>query len=123
MALDVLRTAETVAVSIHALCEFVWVLEGRYGADRDQIAASIRVLTETSNVLVNRAAVDAGLRLLEAGGDFADGAIAFDGQWLGGETFVSFDRKAMKLLEGRGIAARYPPQNAGWGLCPKLQGK
>ncbi|WP_347405175.1 hypothetical protein [Mesorhizobium sp. WSM4884] len=38
----------------------------------------------------------------DAGGDFADGVIAFDGQWLGGETFVSFDRKAVKLVEGRG---------------------
>ncbi|TIV12976.1 MAG: type II toxin-antitoxin system VapC family toxin, partial [Mesorhizobium sp.] len=30
------------------------------------------------------------------------GVIAFDGQWLGGETFVSFDRKAAKLVEGQG---------------------
>ena len=40
--------------------------------------------------------------MLDAGGEFADGVIAFDGQWLGGETFVSFDRKAVKWVEGQG---------------------
>ncbi|MGT2464641.1 hypothetical protein ACVOMV_02800 [Mesorhizobium atlanticum] len=42
------------------------------------------------------------MAVLDAGGEFADGVIAFDGQWLGGETFVSFDRKAVKLVEGQG---------------------
>jgi predicted nucleic-acid-binding protein len=59
----------------------------------------------TRNVVLNRPAVEAGLAVLEAGGDFADGVIAFDGQWLGGETFVSFDKKAVKLLKERGHAA------------------
>lgn len=34
--------------------------------------------------------------------------IAFDGRWLGGETFVSFDRMAVAILERQGIAARQP---------------
>ncbi len=33
---------------------------------------------------------------VDAGGDFADGVIAYEGRWLGGETFVSFDRKAAR---------------------------
>ncbi len=53
---------------------------------------------ETRNVLVNRPAVELGLSVLEAGGDFADGVIAYDGAFLGAETFVSFDRKAVALL-------------------------
>ena len=40
--------------------------------------------------------------LLEAGGDFADGAIAYEGKWLGADTFVSFDKKAVKLIETYG---------------------
>jgi hypothetical protein len=32
--------------------------------------------------------------------------IAYEGQWLGAETFVSFDRKAVKLLADRAIPAR-----------------
>jgi predicted nucleic-acid-binding protein len=44
--------------------------------------------------------------MLDAGGDFADGAIAHEGQWLGADTFVSFDAKAVKMLTAQGVAAR-----------------
>ena len=92
-ALNALRSMEVVAVSVHSLCEYAWVLDRRYGADRTRIGASIRILVDTSNVVVNRPAVEAGLIVLDAGGDFADGVIAFDGRWLGGETFISFTKK------------------------------
>ena len=80
-------------MSVHSLCEYSWVLDRRYGADRTRIGASIRILVDTSNVVVNRPAVEAGLIVLDAGGDFADGVIAFDGRWLGDETFISFTKK------------------------------
>ena len=57
-------------------------------------------------VRVDRTAAEAGLALLEAGGDFADGVIAHQGQWLGGESFVSFDRQAVALLQAQGISAQ-----------------
>ena len=60
----------------------------------------------SANVVVNRPAAEAGLALLEAGGDFADGVIAFEGNWLGADTFVSFDKKAVKLIEAQGGSAR-----------------
>jgi len=56
--------------------------------------------------MVNRPAVEAGLSFLDAGGDFADGIIAFEGSWLGGEVFVSFDKKAVALLNEQGQSAR-----------------
>ena len=59
------------------------------------IAEAIRGLMNGENVVVNRPAAEAGLALLDEGGDFADGAIAYEGSWLGAETFVSFDRKAV----------------------------
>ena len=46
----------------------------------------------------NRPAIEAGLAMLDAGGDFADGVIAYEGRWLGAETFVSFDKKAVEML-------------------------
>jgi predicted nucleic-acid-binding protein len=46
--------------------------------------------------------------MLKAGDDFADGVIAYEGSWLGADTFVSFDRKAVKLLESQGKSARLP---------------
>ena len=59
-----------------------------------------------ANVVVNRPAVEAGLPVLDAGGDFADGIIAYEGRWLGADTFVSFDKKAVKLIERQGASVR-----------------
>jgi predicted nucleic-acid-binding protein len=56
--------------------------------------------------VVNRPAAEAGLAVLDAGGDFADGVIAYEGNWLGAETFVSFDKKAVKLMDAQGKPAR-----------------
>lgn len=105
-AVETLEKAELAAVSLQSLCEFAWVLERSYGVARADIAASVRSVLDMRNIAVNRPAVEAGLSVLEAGGDFADGVIAYDGRWLGGETFVSFDKKAMKLLTAQGQAAR-----------------
>lgn len=105
LAIETLKSAESVAISVHSLCELAWVMERSYDSPRAEIAAAIQLLMNTRNVVLNRPAVEAGLTLLDTGGDFADGVIAFDGQWLGGETFVSFDKKAVKLLEGQGTAA------------------
>ena len=103
--IETLEAAELVAISVHAVCEFVWVLDRSYGVQRTDISAAIRHILDMRNVVANRPTIEAGLAVLDAGGDFADGVIAFDGQWLGGETFVSFDKKAVKLLEGQGTDA------------------
>jgi predicted nucleic-acid-binding protein len=100
-----LRNAEIVAVAPSALCEFVWVLSRTYEISRADIAAAVRKLVGGAKVATNRAAVDAGLVVLEAGGDFADGVIAFEGASLGGDTFASFDKEAVTLLKKRGHAA------------------
>lgn len=105
-ALELLMLAEIVAVPLPTLCEFVWVLHRAYGASREHISEAIQRLLDTGNVVLNRAAVEAGLRVHDAGGDFADGVIAFEGQSLGAETFVSFDKQAVKLLEGQGVPAK-----------------
>jgi predicted nucleic-acid-binding protein len=105
-AIEAMARAEVVAVSLHALCELVWVLRRRYGVSRADVAAALRQLLGTQNVVLNRPAVEAGLSTLIAGGDFADGVIAFEGRWLGGDTFVSFDQKAVALITAGGHAAR-----------------
>lgn len=105
LALDAMEKSEAVAVTNHALCEVAWVLRSRYGVSRPAIAATIRGLLETRNVLLDSAAVNAGLATLEAGSDFADGVIAYEGRWLGGETFVSFDKKAVAAVAKQGMKA------------------
>jgi predicted nucleic-acid-binding protein len=106
IAQNTLARADMVAVTIPALCELVWVLAQGYKIDVAEIAAAIRGLINSANVIVSRPAAEAGLVLLEAGGDFADGVIAFEGSQLGAETFVSFDKKAVRLLAKSGEAAR-----------------
>jgi predicted nucleic-acid-binding protein len=106
VAARVLTDATLVGVALPCLCEFVWVLRKVYGLQTDDIAAAIRQLLNSASVQVNRPAVDAGLAMLEAGGDFADGVIAYEGSWLGGETFVSFDKQAVTLLAATGQVAR-----------------
>lgn len=106
VAAKVLTDAQVVAVALPCLCEFVWVLRKVYGLRTEDIAAAIRALLAAANVQVNRPAVEAGLSMLEANGDFADGVIAYEGNWLGGETFVSFDKQAVALLTAVGQPAR-----------------
>jgi len=106
VAAKVLTDADVIAVTLPCLCEFVWVLLRVYKFEAADVCAAIRALIATRNVEMNRPAVEAGLSILEAGGDFADGVIAHEGSWLGGETFVSFDKKAVSLLMKQGQSAR-----------------
>ncbi len=105
-AIQVLTEAELIAVAMPCLCELVWVLLRVYGLQASDAAAAIRALLAANNVEVNRPAAEAGLAVLEAGGDFADGVIAYEGYWLGAETFVSFDKKAVALLAAQGQSTR-----------------
>jgi predicted nucleic-acid-binding protein len=102
----VLLDAALIAVTLPTLCELVWVLRKVYGFAVVDVVQAIRALVATANVEMNRPAVMAGLAALGAGGDFADGVIAYEGNWLGGETFVSFDEKAVALLVAQGQSAR-----------------
>src|SRR6478752_580575 len=101
-----LQRAEVVAIPISAMCELVWVLSQGYKHSSNNIAEAIRRLINGANAVVNQPAVEAGMAMLEAGGDFADGVIAYEGNWLGADTFVSFDKRAVKLLEAQGKSAR-----------------
>ena len=105
-ARKLLKDATLIAVSLPSLCELVWLLRQGAKLPKEDVAVAIRALLDAGNVVMNRPAVEAGLALLEAGGDFADGIMAHEGKWLGGETFVSFDKKAVTLLSDQGEAAQ-----------------
>lgn len=103
-----LQEASLIAISLPCLCEFVWLLRRGAKLSRAEIAEAIRTLIAAPNVVVDRGAVDAGLAMLDAGGDFADGVLAHQGRSMGGETFVTFDRRAIAKLNAQGIPARLP---------------
>lgn len=105
-ASTLLKEASLIAVSLPCLCELVWILRRGAKMSKDDVAVTIRDLLNTGTVVMNRPAVEAGLSFLLAGGDFADGIMAYEGRWLGGELFVSFDKKAVALVMAQGQAAR-----------------
>ena len=106
LAQRTLEAAELIAISLPVLCEFVWVLRQGYKKRPEDIAEAIRRLLCSPNVVTNLPAAEAGLALLDRGGDFADGVIAYEGHWLGAEEFVSFDKQAVSLLKSQGKRAR-----------------
>ncbi|MDR2244769.1 MAG: type II toxin-antitoxin system VapC family toxin [Burkholderiales bacterium] len=105
-ATKLLKEASLIALSLLCLCELVWILRQGAKLTKEEISAVIRSLLNAGNVAMDRPAVEAGLALLEAGGDFADGVMAYEGNWLGGETFVSFDKQAVKLIAQQGQKTR-----------------
>lgn len=101
-----LARAEIIALAVPALCELVWVLSRGYRVPLNEIAEAVRRLIDGASIVVDRPAVEAGLTVLDAGGDFADGIIAHEGRWLGADNFISFDRQAVTLIRANGGAAR-----------------
>ena len=106
-AMELLGQAELVAMPLAVLCEFVWVARRRYRRPARDIGDVIRAWLASPTVRLDRAAVEAGLAMLDADGDFADGdfadgVIAFVGRQLGGPVFASFDRKAIELVAAAG---------------------
>lgn len=84
--------AETVVISTVVLCEVVWVLKRAYRYKAREIVDALRPLIESRTVETNRAAAEAGLRMLEAGGDFADGVILFEAEKAKVANLVTFDQ-------------------------------
>jgi predicted nucleic-acid-binding protein len=82
-----LAGAELVAITLPTLCELSWVLIRGYKHPAAEVSRAVR-------------------RLLDAGGDFADGVIAFEGRRLGADVLVSFDATAGQLVSAQGEAAR-----------------
>ena len=105
-AAKLLKEASLIAVSLSSLCELAWILHRGAKLSKEDVAQTVHDLLNAGNVAMNRPAVEAGLAMLEAGGDFADGVIAHEGAWLGGESFVTFDKQAVELVIRQGQPAR-----------------
>ena len=104
----VLRQATLIAVTLPTLCEFVTILLHDHGHAPEAVARAVRLLCDSAPVLCDRQAVDAGLAMLEQGGDFTLGVARHQGARAGGETFVSFDRAVVERLTAHGQKAREP---------------
>ncbi|MGA0545512.1 type II toxin-antitoxin system VapC family toxin [Brevundimonas sp. VNH65] len=106
IALREVENADTVVLPVLAICEAAWVMQRSYKFSRPVIAESLRRLIETPSIDCDRAEVEAGLAMLDLGGDFADGVIARQGRSRRAEHLVTFDRKAVDRLGRIGEKAR-----------------
>ncbi|RWX79398.1 PIN domain-containing protein [Neorhizobium lilium] len=97
-----LADADEIAIPLPVFCEFVWVLSRSYKLRKEMVISAVLRLINSSNVTCDEEAVEAGLAFLQAGGDFADGVIEFEGRKLGGTRFVTFDRQAASIVRDKG---------------------
>ncbi|WP_375272311.1 type II toxin-antitoxin system VapC family toxin [Sphingomonas sp.] len=107
-AVRLLTVAELIALPIVTLVETVWVLRSRYKWTGAEVASALRVLLNDQRIKAEWSLVEAGLDLLDRGGDFADAVIEADGRRLGAETLATFDEQAARLLVDAGAAVTRP---------------
>jgi predicted nucleic-acid-binding protein len=97
-AARIIDSGETVAISTIVLCELAWVLKRAYRYRIDEIADAIRRIITSRNVEVDRPTAEAGLRMMERSGDFADGVIEVDAARAKSRHIVTFDQEFARLL-------------------------
>lgn len=103
---ELLERCEAVIFPTHAFCEMVWVMQRGYRFTAAEIVAGIKKVLCIKNLVFKKDEVEAGLRMLEKGGDFADGVNARAGRTMAsddGAVFASFDKEAVKLLNAQGV--------------------
>jgi len=114
VAFAVVESATSIVVPTLVFCEFVWVLRsirnrtGEKKYSKKMIAEIIRDFVEFDHVSIVDDEVEAGLQMLDAGGDFADGVIEYTGRSIARNattTFFSFDKNAVNGLARRGLSA------------------
>lgn len=107
LVVKLIGNAAEIIIPTHVVCELVWVLSAAYKFGNDVIAEKIGGILQSANVTVQHDEVAAGLRMLEKGGDFADGVNAYTGHVMarGLSVFASFDKQAVRLLAEQGISA------------------
>ncbi|MBQ9724119.1 MAG: type II toxin-antitoxin system VapC family toxin [Neisseriaceae bacterium] len=106
IANDLLEQASSIAIPLPCLCEMVWILQRGAKLPKYKLIEVLENILAIQNVILNRPAVEQGLKLLKMGGDFADGVMEYEGSILGGEVFCSFDKKAVKLLQEQGKSVK-----------------
>ncbi len=98
-AAAVIEDANEVHISTIVLCETIWVLTRAYRYKASEIMPLIERLVAGREFEIGQLAARTGLRILAAGGDFADGVIFEDMQRAACEHLATFDRKVARLAE------------------------
>jgi predicted nucleic-acid-binding protein len=85
-------------------------LSAAYKLRQEDVSEKIRDISQSHKIIAREDEVEAGLRMMEKGGDFADGVNAYAGRAMirGPSVFASFDRQAVRLLAEQGVSAMVP---------------
>jgi len=99
--------AKKIIIPTVVFCELSWVMSAVYKQPDSVIASAMRGVLNIGNVEANTDEIEAGLKMMDDGGDFADGVMAYTGGMMAGEssTFVSFDKQAVRKLSASGLPA------------------
>ena len=108
VARAILEAADLIVIPVSVLCELVWIMRRGLSLTARDIAAALESVLAIDAVVTDSSAVDAGLAMLRAGGDFADGCVPAQGAVTGGDIFVSFDRAAVELWRSQGGRSAEP---------------
>ncbi len=79
IAAKILTDAALMAIALPWLYEFVCVLGRGLSIENAYTISAIRALMACKNLEMNQPATEAGLAMLNAGGDFTDGVNAMEG--------------------------------------------
>ena len=102
-AAKAMAEADMVVVPTVVLCEVVWVLRRAYRYSGSEVAKILHRLADSREIEIDRPATEAGLALLEAGGDFADGVILFEAKRNRCDHLVTFDRALHRHSAGSDV--------------------
>lgn len=97
---QLLDAADEVFIPIITFCEVVWVLHRAYKMPITKIAAALRSIADIQSVALDRPAFEAGLQMLQAGGDFADGCVMFEAKRAKCDRLATFDQNFAALSDG-----------------------
>jgi predicted nucleic-acid-binding protein len=97
-AANAIEGADTIVVPTIVLCELVWVLKRAYRYAGPEIIQILRRLAAVRAVEIERPAPEAGIAMLERGGDSADGVVRYDADRAKCDRLVTFDQGFARLL-------------------------
>ena len=107
---DLFSQVDEIIIPTHVFCEIAWVLSFSYKIGKDKISEIMNALVSSNKIISREDEIEAGLEMLENGGDFADGVNEYSGRQManGQSVFASFDKKAVRIFNERGISAMVP---------------
>jgi len=96
-----LDEADELVIATITLCEVVWVLRRGYRMPATVVAQALRDIARSRSLTLDRSALEAGLAMLERGGDFADGCILLEAERAKCDRLATFDQTLIDLSHGK----------------------